>query len=44
MDFVGVYGQSDIPIWISIAMILVFLSLAVFIIARLFKTSYKLKP
>ena len=38
------YGQSDIPIWISIAMILVFLSLAVFIIARLFKTGYKLKP
>ncbi|MEK9727330.1 MAG: ABC transporter permease [Candidatus Margulisiibacteriota bacterium] len=38
------YGQSDLPIWISLAMILVFLFIGIGIVHWVFKTGYKLKP
>ncbi len=38
------YGQSDLPLWISLSVISCFLLISIFIVIRIFKTGYKLKP
>ena len=38
------YGQSDIPLWISIVMIFTFLFISISIVYWVFKTGHKLKP
>ena len=38
------YGQADIPIWISLVMIFIFLCCGILIVSYLFRTGYKLKP